>query len=89
MALGAARSGILWLVLRRALAVSAAGLAGGLGLSLLLGPLASSFLFGVEARDPAVFAAAAATLTLATLAASLQPALRATRVDPMEVLRSE
>jgi ABC-type antimicrobial peptide transport system permease subunit len=73
----------------RSLAVSTAGLAAGLGLALVLAPLASSFLFGVEPRHPAVFAAAAATIALAVLAASLQPALQARRVDPREALRSE
>ena len=89
MALGAPRGDILRLVLRRAVAVSASGLAVGLGLALALAPLASSFLFGVKPRDPAVFAAAAILLAGVALAASLQPALRATRVDPMEVIRSE
>ncbi len=89
MALGSPRSGILRLVLRRALAVSAAGLAGGLGLAFVLAPLASSFLFRVEARDPALFAAAGLVLASAALLASLHPAVRATRVNPMEAIRAE
>ncbi len=89
MALGSPRTGILRLVLRRAIAVSAAGLAVGLGLALALAPLASSFLFGVAPRDPAVFAAAAAVLACVAVAAALAPALRATRVDPMEVIRCD
>jgi putative ABC transport system permease protein len=89
LALGSQRAGILRLVLRRALAVSAGGLAAGLGLAFAVAPLASSFLFGVEAREPAIFAAAAFVLAGAAILASLQPAVRATRVDPIEVLRSE
>jgi hypothetical protein len=46
-------------------------------------------LFGVEAHDPAIFAAAGLVLASAALIAWLHPAVRATRVDPMEAIRVE
>jgi putative ABC transport system permease protein len=49
----------------------------------------STLLFGVSPGDPATFAAAVGLALLMTLAGSLVPALRAVRVTPMSVLRSE
>lgn len=54
-----------------------------------LGSFLSGLLFGVEPVDPASLIAAAAVLGLVALGASLWPALRATRVNPAEVLSAE
>ncbi|HEV8202209.1 MAG TPA: ABC transporter permease [Candidatus Polarisedimenticolia bacterium] len=87
--LGAERNHILRTVagegLRFTLLGVALGIAGGLALTRLL----QGFLFGVSAFDPGAFAGAAVLLTGVALAASLVPARRATRVDPLVALRSE
>ena len=54
-----------------------------------LGRAASSLLYKLEGHDPMVFATAAVVLTLVALGAGLLPALRASRVDPMQALRYE
>ncbi len=48
-----------------------------------------SLLFGVSSRDPLIFAGVAVGLTVVSLLASLVPALRATRIDPIAALRTE
>ncbi len=89
MALGAAAPAIRRMVvlqgMRLALAGVAVGLAGAFGLTRLL----SAFLFGVQARDPAVFTAVAVLLSAVSLAAVWLPAHRATRIDPVIALRYE
>ena len=61
----------------------------GLGGALLLGRSLERLLYGVAPSDPPTALAAAAMLSLVTLAAALLPADRATRVDPQEALRAE
>jgi ABC-type antimicrobial peptide transport system permease subunit len=89
IALGAGSRDVLALVLgegmRLALAGTALGLLGALGLSRLL----ASLLFGVSGSDAPTLVGAAAVLALSALLASLLPALRASRVDPAVCLRSE
>jgi predicted lysophospholipase L1 biosynthesis ABC-type transport system permease subunit len=89
MALGASRADILWLVLGQGLRLIGlglvAGIAGGIGLTRLI----RSLLFGVSHTDPATFAAVAVTLVLVAVAATLLPAWRAGRVDPLVALRHD
>ena len=89
LALGATGRDVLRMVVRQALALIAAGVVIGVGLSLALGSLMRTLLFEVSPRDPATLAAIASGLALVGLVASLVPALRATRVDPLVALRSE
>jgi ABC-type antimicrobial peptide transport system permease subunit len=89
MALGAQRTQVLRLVLSQGFRLTFFGMVLGLALSLTLTRFLSSLLFGVAATDSLTFAAVAILLSLVALAACLAPALRATRVDPMVVLRYE
>jgi predicted permease len=89
MALGATASNVLWLVLREGMALTAAGVGLGLGLSWALARMLSGMLYEVSALDPVVFAVAPVLLTLSAMAASYLPARRATRVVPLTALRSE
>jgi putative ABC transport system permease protein len=89
MALGAAASDVMTLVLWEGLLMGAAGVAVGLGASVWLSRLISSQLFGVTERDPLTFAVGAALLLSVALLASWIPARRAVRVDPMTALRTE
>jgi ABC-type antimicrobial peptide transport system permease subunit len=66
-----------------------AGVAGGLFSAWWLSRWLESLLFGVRPHDPATFAGVAALLILASLAAVLIPARRATKIDPTTALRSE
>jgi putative ABC transport system permease protein len=89
MALGAARSDVLRLVLTEGLMLTGAGLAAGAVGAAALTRYVSSLLFDVGRLDPATYAVAAVTLVGAGLLASWLPARRATRVDPIEALREE
>jgi ABC-type antimicrobial peptide transport system permease subunit len=61
----------------------------GMGLAFALGRLIQSLLFGVEPADPATLVAVPLLLGSVALAAALIPARRASRVDPVEALRTE
>jgi predicted permease len=89
LALGASRAAIVRSVLRESAYAIAAGLALGVGLSLTLTGAARSLLFGLEPRDARTIAAAVAALTLVAAAASLIPARRAVRLDPMRTLKDD
>jgi ABC-type antimicrobial peptide transport system permease subunit len=80
---------VRYLVLGRGLGMAALGIGLGLAGALALTRLLVSQLFGVSPTDPAVLAAAVATLAAVSAVACLIPALRATRVDPAIALRSE
>jgi predicted permease len=87
LALGAQPSGIVRLVFHRVGVLIIAGLTLGLASSLWTARFLKTFLFQVEARDPATFAAAAGVLVAAGLLAAWLPAWRAARLDPATVLR--
>jgi ABC-type antimicrobial peptide transport system permease subunit len=93
MALGANSPRILRMVLQQGAIQIALGLTLGLGLALALAVVAAdgiqNTLFGVTGRDPLMYAAVAALITTVSLIATLVPAKRATRVDPMIALRAE
>jgi putative ABC transport system permease protein len=89
MALGASRTRVLGLILRRGLTTAATGVAAGLLAALFLTPQMSDLLYGVTAHDPATFATVALVLLAIAAAASAVPAIRAAATDPLEALRSE
>ncbi len=89
MALGAQRGHALRLILRQGLALSAIGIAVGLGCALFATGLLQGMLYGVSARDPLTFAVVMALMLAVALLASYVPARRATKIDPMVALRYE
>jgi predicted permease len=89
LALGADATGVLRLVLSRALAVAAIGIGAGLALTMLLSRFLEGQLHGVTAHDPLTTVLAAGLIGTAILLAALQPAIRMARVDPNRILRSE
>jgi len=89
MALGAQRSQIVGLVLKQGMEMATAGTAVGLGGAWFLRKTISQLLFGISPADPATFVTAALVLIAFALTASLLPARRAAKVDPMVALRYE
>jgi putative ABC transport system permease protein len=87
MALGAAPSAAVRLVLQRATALVTIGVVLGTGLSIWAARFAAPLVFGVQPRDPATLAGAAAVLGAIGLLAGWLPARRASRIDPAKVLR--
>ncbi len=87
IALGASRRAMLRLVLLNSAKPVVAGLVVGLGLALWWAPFLESFLHRTSARDPWTLAIAASALLAASLLAAWLPTWRATRIDPVEVLR--
>jgi putative ABC transport system permease protein len=89
MALGAQRPDVLRLVLNQGMKPVIIGLLVGIVSAFALGRLIASQLFGVSAHNPALFGGATLLLAATALVACLLPARRATRVDPIQALRSE
>jgi predicted permease len=89
LALGAPQSGIVRLILRRALLLVGVGLTLGGALAWFAVRLASSYIYGVQAHDGLTFAAVLLVLAAASLVAAWLPARRAASVDPILALRSE
>lgn len=89
LALGATSRDIAVLVLRQGTLLIAIGVSTGLAGYLALSQIVGRLLYGVSAADPTTLAIAPLVLALVALAASLLPARRATKVDPMTALRAE
>ena len=89
VALGAGSANIISMILSQGVVLTGLGVAIGVVLALLSSRFVSDLLFETSPRDPAVFAIVIATLLMTAVAASILPALRASRVDPMEALRAE
>ncbi len=89
MALGAHRGSVLGLVLRRGAFVTGTGILIGLVVAASVTRLLSFFLYGVSPYHPLAVASVPIALGLTGMLASLLPALRATRVDPLIALRAE
>lgn len=89
MALGAGAPAVTRLVLRQGTVQVGLGLLVGLVLAAGVSSGVAALMFNVNPRDPSVFAAVVGVIVAVSLVASLVPARRATRVDPMVALRSE
>jgi putative ABC transport system permease protein len=89
IALGASRADVLRLVMRQGFVLVASGLALGVTAAAMTTRVMSTLLFEVSPTDPTTFSAIVMLLTCVALLACWIPAQRATRVDPIAVLRSE
>jgi putative ABC transport system permease protein len=89
MALGADRASVLTLVLRQGVWMTGGGILLGLLAALPLVRFVSSMLFDVQPLDPTAFGLVTALVIVVAVLATLVPARRASRVDPMAALRAE
>src|SRR3989440_1552990 len=88
-ALGAAARDVIGLVMKEGLRLSVVGLVVGLGLSFAVTRLMQRLLFEVSPRDPWLYAGVALFICAVAALACFVPAMRATRIDPMQALRTE
>jgi ABC-type antimicrobial peptide transport system permease subunit len=89
MALGAARARVVRMVLRDSLAPVVAGSVIGIAGALLATRLMRTLLYGVSATDPLTYVVVVAVLLAVSVLASVVPASRAARVDPLVAMREE
>jgi predicted permease len=89
MALGAEARRVLWMVLRDAMIMAVAGAIAGVAAVLAVTRYVTALLFEVKENDPVTIVGAVLLLLAVTAVAGFLPALRATRVEPMAVLRQE
>ena len=89
IALGASTGDVVRMVVGQGVAFAVAGISIGSVIALWAGRWVEPLLFSQSARDPRVFAVVGVVLLLVAVAATLRPALRATRVDPTVALRSD
>jgi len=88
MALGAQRSQVLRMVVRQGVVLALVGIAVGAVAALGATRVLSEMLFGIGPHDPVTFLGVAILLGVSAVVASVVPALRATRVDPLVAMRS-
>jgi predicted permease len=89
LALGAAPTGVLWLVMKEVLVLLGIGLAIGIPAVIGAGQLVSAQLYGIQPNDPWIAVSTAALLGFVSAAAGIIPAHRASRIDPILALRYE
>jgi ABC-type antimicrobial peptide transport system permease subunit len=89
MALGAQRTAVRNIVIRRGALITGLGIVIGLAVALGVTRLLSFFLYGVSPFSPFAFVSVTLTIAATGIVASLVPALRATRVDPIVSLKAE
>jgi putative ABC transport system permease protein len=89
MALGAQIRDVLRLVMMEGMKPALAGLAIGIVGALVLGRVVAGLVYGVSTRDPITYLSVSLLLALVALLATVVPAYRATRVDPIKTLRDE
>ena len=89
MALGAKRTDVLGLIVRRGLALALIGVAAGLVIAVVMTRLLAGMLYGIRPTDPLTFAATAVMFLLVSIVASSMPAYRAARMDRMKTLREQ
>lgn len=89
MALGASNQDVVQMVLTDGLKPILVGVILGLAAALALSRVVSSLIYGVRATDPLTFAAVALLLLLVGVFATIVPAYRATRIEPVQILREE
>jgi predicted lysophospholipase L1 biosynthesis ABC-type transport system permease subunit len=89
MAVGARRAQVVWMILKDSLLLTAAGVAMGVPLAMLVGRALAGSLYGVKPLDAASYLLAVAGVAVVALGASAAPAGRAANVDPMTALRQE
>jgi ABC-type antimicrobial peptide transport system permease subunit len=89
LALGAERGQVRNMVIAQGMSLALAGVAIGMLSALALSRLLETLLYGVTPRDPLVFVVVPAVLIIVALVAVWLPALRATRIDPIDALRCE
>jgi hypothetical protein len=88
-AMGASRNRILRMVLRQAVGVTGVGVASGIIVALVSANRMEPLLFETSPRDPLVFAGVVVVLVMVAMAAGAIPAWAATKVDPMQALRTD
>jgi len=89
VALGATRRNVVWMIVRDGLAIAVPGVLIGAPCAWAAARLVRAQLYGVAPGDPQTLLFGAAILLATVLVASLLPALRASRVAPVEALREE
>src|SRR5256885_5855091 len=89
MALGASLRDVLRLIVLEGMTPTLIGMAIGLAGALALGRVLSTIIYGIHAWDPLTLAAVSTLLTMIALIASLVPAYRATKIEPIKALRDE